>query len=201
MDLHLHRDHIETLHDRIDDVLLGMIENYGRIGADSIGFCEDWGTQLGLMIAPDMWREVFKPRFRKLCAAAAQHDLKVLMHSCGKMTDIIPDLVEVGVAALQFDQQKVHGIDTLAQYAGQVTYWCPVDIQAVLRTGDEAAIRGWARDLVENLWCGGKGGFIAGFYGDMPSIGVEPEWQNWACDEFVKAGAESQPRMNTDGHG
>ena len=190
IDLHLHRDKIEILHDRIDETLLAMIGNYGRIGADGIGFCEDWGTQLGLMIHPDMWREVFKPRFRRLCDAARKQNLKVLMHSCGKVTDIIPDLIEVGVDALQFDQQRVHGVDNLAKYAGRVTYWCPVDIQAVLRKGDEAEIRAWARELVGRLWCGGKGGFIAGFYGDEPSIGVEPELQIWACNEFVKAGVQ-----------
>ena len=190
MDLHLHRDRIETLHDRIDAILVAMIDNYGRIGCDGIGFCEDWGTQLGLMIHPDMWREAFKPRFKKLCDAAKKHNLKVLMHSCGKITDIIPDLIEVGVDALMFDQQKVHGLDNLAKYAGQITYACPVDIQAVLQTGDEAQIRAWARELVDRLWCGGKGGFIANYYGDNASIGTDPQCQAWACDEFVKTGVQ-----------
>ncbi|MFO7898482.1 MAG: uroporphyrinogen decarboxylase family protein [Planctomycetota bacterium] len=188
VDLHLHREQIETLHDRIDEVLAAMIEQYGRIGCDGIGFAEDWGTQVGLMIAPDMWREIFKPRFQRLCDAANQHGLRVLMHSCGKVTDIIPDLIEVGIDALLFDQQKVHGLDHLAAYAGQVTYMCPVDIQDVLQTGDEAQIRGWARQLVESLWCGGRGGFIADYYGDNESIGADPRWQAWAADEFIKVG-------------
>jgi len=191
MDLHLHRDRIETLHDRIDEVLLAMIEQYARIGCDGIGFAEDWGTQLGLMIRPEMWREIFKPRFERLAGAAKHHGLKILMHSCGKVTDIIPDLVEVGIDALLFDQQKVHGLDNLARYAGQVTYCCPVDIQDVLQTGDEATIRAWARDLIEKLWCGGQGGFIADYYGDNVSIGADPQWQAWAADEFVQAGVQN----------
>ena len=191
MDLHLHRDKIERLHDRVDEVLIAMIEQYGRIGCDGIGFAEDWGTQLGLMISPAMWREIFKPRFRKLCGAAKRHGLKVFMHSCGRITDIIPDLIEVGIDALLFDQQVAHGLDNLAKYAGQVTYMCPVDIQDVLQTGDEAKIRAWARALVDRLWCGGRGGFIADAYGDETSIGAKPEWQAWASDEFVKAGTKS----------
>ncbi len=190
MDLHLHRDKIEILHDRIDEVLLAMVENYDRIGCDAIITAEDWGTQLGLMIHPDLWREIFKPRFKRICDAARKHGMKVLLHSCGRITDVIPDMIEVGIDALQFDQQQVHGIDNLARYAGRVTYWCPVDIQAALQSGDEAVIRGWARTLVEKLWCGGKGGFIADFYSDGVSIGVPPEWQAWACNEFVKADAE-----------
>lgn len=188
MDLHLHREQIETLHDRVDEVLAAMIEQYGRIGCDGIVFAEDWGTQAGLMISPDMWREIFKPRFRTLCDTAKKHGLKVFIHSCGKITDIIPDLVEVGIDALLFDQQKVHGLDNLAAYAGKVTYMCPVDIQDVLQTGDEEQIRGWARQLVDRLWCGGRGGFIADYYGDNTSIGADPQWQAWASDEFVKYG-------------
>lgn len=194
MDLHLHHDEIEILHDRVDEILLGMIDMYGKLGCDGVMFCEDWGTQLGLMVHPNMWREIYKPRFRKLCQAAHERSLKVLMHSCGRITDIIPDLIEVGVDCLQFDQQQVHGLDNLATYAGRVTYWCPVDIQAVLRTGVEADIRAWARQLVEKLWCGGRGGFIGGFYGDEPSIGVKPEWQAWACEEFINVGVRKSNR-------
>jgi hypothetical protein len=190
MDLHLHRDQIEILHDRIDETLVAMIDQYGRIGCDGIGFAEDWGTQLGLMISPPMWREIFKPRFKRLCDAAKRHGMNVLMHSCGRITDIIPDLIEVGVDALLFDQQQVHGIDNLAKYAGQVTYMCPVDIQAVLQTGDEQQIRAWARTLVDRLWCDGRGGFIADYYGDNTSIGADPQWQAWASEEFIKAGTK-----------
>jgi uroporphyrinogen decarboxylase len=190
MDLHLNRDKIEILHDRIDEILIAMIDNYGRIGCDGIMTCEDWGTQLGLMIHPDLWREIFKPRFKRLCDAAKKHGMKVLLHSCGRITDVIPDMIEAGIDCLQFDQQANHGLDNLAATAGQVTYWCPVDIQRVLQTGDEGEIRAWARQLVDKFWCGGKGGFIAGCYGDNVSIGVQPEWQAWACDEFVKVGVQ-----------
>jgi len=190
MDLHLHRDKIEILHDRVDEVLLAMVENYGRVGCDGIMTCEDWGTQLGLMIHPDLWREIFKPRIKRICDAARKHGMKILLHSCGRITDVIPDMIEAGIDCLQFDQQANHGLDALAAAAGQVTYWCPVDIQRVLQTGDEGEIRAWARQLVDKLWCGGKGGFIAGCYGDNVSIGVDPQWQAWACDEFVKAGVQ-----------
>ncbi|MFH1731376.1 MAG: uroporphyrinogen decarboxylase family protein [Planctomycetota bacterium] len=190
MDLHLHRDKIEILHDRVDEVLLAMIDNYGRIGCDGICTGEDWGTQLGLMIHPRLWREIFKPRFERICGAAKKHGMKLLLHSCGKINDIIPDLIEVGVDALLFDQQVAQGLDFLASFAGKVTYQCPVDIQKVLQTGDEATIRAWARELVDKLWCGGKGGFIADYYRGIEAIGVQPEWQAWACDEFVKAGVQ-----------
>ncbi|MCX6377249.1 MAG: hypothetical protein NTU88_14660, partial [Armatimonadetes bacterium] len=59
------------------------------------------------------------------------------------------------------------------------------DIQRDLPTGDEAYIRARARELIDKLGSNG-GGFICGYYGDVRSLAVEPEWQNWASDEFAK---------------
>ena len=46
---------------------------------------------------------------------------------------------------LQFDQPDLHTLDFLAQFAGKVTYWCPIDIQTTLQTGDRGVIRAKAR--------------------------------------------------------
>jgi uroporphyrinogen decarboxylase len=139
------------------------------------------------MIHPNKWREMFKPGYIHLCRVAHQHDLKVFMHSCGKITAIIPDLTDAGIDVLQFDQPRLHGIDTLARFHGQVTFWSPVDIQTTLQKGDEAAIEADARDMVHKMG-GPDGGFIGGYYGDNPSIGLDPHWQDVACRAFIKYG-------------
>jgi uroporphyrinogen decarboxylase len=56
-----------------------------------------------------------------------------------------------------------------------------------LQTRNEDAIRAEARQLIDKLWCRG-GGFVAGFYSDEPSIGLDPKWQQIAMDEFMLAG-------------
>ncbi|MBN1866048.1 hypothetical protein JW916_02030 [Candidatus Sumerlaeota bacterium] len=191
IDLLVERDRIRALHDRIDGLLENMIRNHARAGADSVMFPEDWGTQQQTLIAPALWREEFFPRFRNLCALAHDLGLRVFMHSCGAVGDIVPGLIEAGIDVLQFDQPDLHGIDNLARHQenARIAFWCPVDIQKVLPTGDERLIRAKAREMVEKLWRG-RGGFIAGFYGDMASIGVRPEWQQWACEEFTRCGIQ-----------
>lgn len=186
VDLAIDRARLRILHDRIDDLLVQAIVHFAQIGADAIMFGEDWGTQLGLLIHPQMWREEFKPRFFRLCDTAKSLGLKVFMHSCGKMTDIIPDLIECGIDVLQFDQPRLHGLDHLASFSGRVTYWCPVDIQTTLQTKNINLIEADAIEMLRILWR--RGGFIAGYYGDNPSIGLEPEWQDYACRAFIKYG-------------
>jgi uroporphyrinogen decarboxylase len=115
MDLLLEQDRVAVLLRRIEDLLAEMIVQYAAAGADAVMFPEDWGTQKGLMIRPDTWRTVFKPGFGRLCAIAHEHGVKVFMHSCGKTTAIVPDLIEAGIDVLQFDQPQLHGLDKLAR--------------------------------------------------------------------------------------
>lgn len=187
MDLMLNPDQVRELLQRLENLLAAAIEQYARAGVDAIMFPEDWGTQDGLMIRPDTWRTFFKPGFEHLCDVAHQNGIKVFMHSCGKITVIILDLIEAGVDLLQFDQPTLHGIDILAQYHGQITFWCPVDIQKTLQTKDADQIAQEARHLVEALG-GPEGGFIAGYYQDNASIGLDPRWQNIACRAFMQCG-------------
>ena len=192
MDLVLEADRTHELHDHIDVMLEDMIRNYAAAGVDSVMFPEDWGTQNQTLINPDMWQEEFYPRFEKLCGLAHNLGIKVFMHSCGKIEDIVPGLMEAGIDVLQFDQPDLHGINMLAdhQKRGKITFWCPVDIQKTLQQRDEIVIRNRAKEMLDRLWRG-RGGFIAGYYGDNASIGLEPKWQNYACDEFRKPGTSA----------
>ncbi len=189
MALMLERELVVKLHDRIDKLVADMIANYAAAGADAIFFWEDWGTQTQTLVSPQLWREEFWPRFEKLCSLAHEHGIKVFMHSCGKIMSIVGGLIEAGVDVLQFDQPTLHGIDTLAafQESAKITFWCPVDVQKTLQTCDEQIIRTEARQMLDKLWKG-RGGFIAGYYDDNVSIGLTPEIQGWACDEFTKRG-------------
>jgi uroporphyrinogen decarboxylase len=185
----LEPEKMHRLHDRIDDMLEDMIRNYAAAGVDSIMFPEDWGTQTQTLISPKLWHQEFFPRFKRLCQAGHECGIKIFMHSCGAVGAIIPGLMEAGVDLLQFDQPTLHGIDTLAGYQekGKITFWCPVDIQKTLQTRDEELIRAEADELLAKLWKG-RGGFVAGYYGDNTSIGLDPKWQQYACDEFIKKG-------------
>lgn len=186
-DLLLERSKVDRLNEIVRNELLKAIDRWADAGAHGVGFCEDWGTQNNLMISPVMWREIFKPQFEVLAGRAHDHGMYVWMHSCGMITDIIPDLIECGVNVLQFDQPRLHGIDRLAQFAGQITFQCPVDIQTTLQTRDPKLIRSEARQLVEKLGAKG-GGFIAGYYGGNQAIGLTPDIQDHACKAFVEFG-------------
>jgi uroporphyrinogen-III decarboxylase len=187
-DVLLHRDEVEELQRRVVALLKEVIRNMARAGADAVFFCEDWGTQERLLVSPRLWRDLFKPGFAALIGEAKANGIGVWMHSCGCVYDIMGDLIEVGMQVLQFDQPSLAGIERLGrEFGGEVAFWCPVDIQRTLQTGDRDQIRAEARLLIEKLG-GYRGGFIAKNYGDLHGIGARKEWDDWAYEAFVEFG-------------
>jgi uroporphyrinogen decarboxylase len=189
VDLIAEREHIAELHERVTALLEAVIRRFAEAGADGVFFCEDWGVQDRLLISPAMWRDIFKPLFKRLCDTAHECGLHVLMHSCGYNWAILDDLAEVGIDCFQFDQTAIYGLERLAQKLRslQVCLYSPVDIQKVLPTGDQSRIVEYARRMVE-LFAGDGGGLIAKNYGDLHGIGVEPEWDRWAYEAFLEFG-------------
>ena len=58
---------------------------------------DDFATQRGMLVSPDLWRKFLKPRLAKLFAIGKRHGKPVWFHSCGDVTPILPDLIEIGV--------------------------------------------------------------------------------------------------------
>ncbi len=197
VDCLLEPERVRALNARVMDRIEAAVGRHAEAGADAVMFPEDWGTQDRLLMAPATFRDLFLPTFERLCGVAAERGLDVWMHSCGMIAAIIDDLIAVGVKVLQFDQPALYGLDRMAEaWGGRVTFMCPVDIQRTLQTRDAEAIRAEAAALVRTLGAGG-GGFIATRYPDEQAIGLEPAWQDLACDTFVEVGgwgADARPR-------
>jgi len=187
----LRPDLVRRLNDVVMDQLDAAVRKFASVGADAVMITEDWGTQQSLLMAPATFRALFLPTFHRLCGVAADCGVDVWMHSCGNVWQIIDDLIEAGIKVLQFDQPSLYGIDRLADaFGGRVTFECPVDIQRTLQSRDPDMIRDEARRLIDVLGARG-GGFIATRYPDEPAIGLDPHWQDVACNAFVQFGSHT----------
>jgi uroporphyrinogen decarboxylase len=186
-DLYLERENIETLADRIVEFDIAMIRNIasrfpGRI--DGFTFTDDWGTEKSLFISPALWREFFKPRYKKIFDACHDAGWHVWMHSCGHVNDIIGDLIDIGLNVINLQQPRALGIKEIGQtYAGKICFQSLCDIQHTLPFEDAAAIDAEAKLLLQN-WGTDTGGFILSDYGDGDAIGVPIEKKRIMFDAF-----------------
>ena len=67
---------------------------------DGISVSDDWGSQQNLLISPKLWREMFKPLYADYCRVTKAVGKYFFMHSDGNISSIYPDLIEIGVDAL-----------------------------------------------------------------------------------------------------
>jgi len=84
----------------IHEFYLRELEFWVTTDVDAISFMDDWGGQRQLLIPPPVWSALFKPLYRDYCELAHAHGKAVFMHSDGYITPILPELIEIGVDAL-----------------------------------------------------------------------------------------------------
>lgn len=152
--------------DRLLEIHLGNLDLFLKsVGPyiDVIVFGDDLGSQRGPQISPKMYREFFKPRHSLMWSRAKQlADVKVNLHCCGGVRELIPDLIDAGLDALNPIQTSCKGMDPRelkTEFGKDLTFWgggC--DTQAVLPRATPDVVRRHVRERV-SLFAPG-GGFV-----------------------------------------
>jgi uroporphyrinogen decarboxylase len=120
---------------------------------DIILFSDDYGMQTGPQISPGMFREFFKPHHQEIWQCAKKlAPVKVMLHSCGTITDLLPDMIDAGLDAVNPVQTNCKNMEPerlKSQFAGQITFWGGgVDTQHILPRGTPEEVRA---DVLKNL--------------------------------------------------
>jgi uroporphyrinogen decarboxylase len=180
MDTILEPDCVKIFLDRIMDLAVKILDRAAARGVDGIMIADDMGTQISLFFSPGAFRELFKPYYKKLAGEIHSRGMDFFLHSCGKVYDIVGDLVEAGVDVFQFDQPELSGSEVWArEFGSRAVFYCPVDIQKIMVSGDRRLIEEGALHMVNSFKKYG-GSLIAKDYPAWGDINVLPEWAQWA---------------------
>jgi uroporphyrinogen decarboxylase len=113
---------------------------------DVIGFGDDFGTQQGLQISPDLYRRLIQPYHRELYSLVhTRTRARVFLHSCGAIYDLIPDLIEAGVDILnpvQTSAAKMEPERLKREFGDRLAFWgggCDVQRTLPRATPEEVA--------------------------------------------------------------
>jgi uroporphyrinogen decarboxylase len=152
--------------DRLTERHLASLERFlGAVGPsiDIILFGDDLGMQTGPQISPAMYREFFKPRHALLWQRAKElAPVKVMLHCCGGVRELLPDLIEAGLDAINPVQITCAGMDPAGlkrDFGREITFWgggC--DTRQVLPGGTPGEVKEHVRRQIETLRPGG--GFV-----------------------------------------
>jgi len=145
--------------DRIHSFYVEEFEKWAATDVDGLMFMDDWGAQRSLLISPDMWRELFKPLYRDYISIAHKRGKYCFMHSDGYIIDILPDLIELGLDAIN-SQIFCMDVGTLGErFRGKITFWGEIDRQHILPHASVTEVAEAVRLVGESLY--DNGGVIA----------------------------------------
>jgi uroporphyrinogen decarboxylase len=151
---------INALLDRILEFNLRLIDNFCRFDIDAIRFGDDWGQQTGLIMGANLWREIIKPRVRQMYAAVKARGKFLFIHSCGKVEEIFPDLIECGVDVFNPFQPEVMDVfEIKKKFGDRLSFFGGISTQRTLPFGTVKQTKDEVRRLIENI--GKNGGYIA----------------------------------------
>jgi len=156
---HAFLDELMEIHMESLDRYLGTVGPY----IDIIQFGDDLGMQTGPMMSPRMYCEFFKPRHQLLWNRAKElADVKVMLHCCGGVRELLPHLIEAGLDAINPVQISCRGMDAgelKAEFGKDLTFWgggC--DTRDILANATPDQVAEHVKKQVEILRPGG--GFV-----------------------------------------
>ena len=153
--------------DRVTEMHLANLERFlGAVGEsiDVILFGDDLGMQSGPQVSPRMYREFFFPREQRMWARAKQlaPHIKIMLHCCGGVRELLPGLIEAGLDAINPVQITCRGMDPAGlkkDFGDQLTLWgggC--DTREIVSKGTPAQVRDYVRRQMD-IWRPG-GGYV-----------------------------------------
>jgi len=180
LDLAYNSKKFRKLLEMIHEFYLKDVENWAKSNVDAVFLMDDWGTNISMLVSPQMWRDIFKPLYVEYCDIIHSAGKKVLFHVDGFIEPIFGDLIEVGMDAIN-SQLFCMDIESLAEkYKGKVTFWGEIDRQQVLSFGKPDDVKK-AVQRVRNALDESNGGVIAQceWGTNNPKENIEAVYEAW----------------------
>ena len=166
MDLASAPDDVERLLDALLERHLAFLEKLCRAVGDVVDIVrlgDDLGMDRGSFMSPATYRRLFKPRHAMLCDYIRKHSsMHILLHSCGGIAALVPDLIEVGFEILNPVQTNCRNMEPerlKREFGRDVTFWgggC--DTRHILNRQSPAEVKRHVRERLEIFAPGG--GFV-----------------------------------------
>lgn len=175
----------ETCHEMMDKSVDASIRCLRQL-QDAVGdYCFAWGiaaddsgTQRSEFISPELWVEMIKPHYAKLCGWIHRHTKwKTFLHSCGSIYQLIPHMIDAGVDILNPVQTSAANMDPdrlMKEFGGKIVFWgggC--DTQRILSTATPDEVREHVRQRLRVFTQGGSGYIFNQVHNIQPNVPPE----------------------------
>jgi len=170
VDVLLNPEFVEELLDGILDIHLRMMDLIAaRVPIDAYFGGDDWCDQRTVLMGIRHWRRFFKPRLARMIAHCHELGLPYVLHSCGNVSPLVDDLIEVGLDGLESLQSEATNVYKVKRKAaGSLVLIGGMGVQRIIPFGTAEEVRAETERLIAEL--GRGGGYVL-----APSKPLPPE--------------------------
>jgi len=161
MDLAYGESEVFRLRDMLHEFFLKEMEMWAATDVDGVSFMDDWGSQKTLLISPVLWRQIYKPLYKDYCDILHSKGKFVFFHSDGNIEHIYPDLIEIGVDAVNSQLFCMNMEEIGEKYSGKIAFWGEIDRQNILPFGNPETVHSAVKRAASALLKHGRTGVIA----------------------------------------
>ena len=184
IDLITDRELAETILDIPFHYHLAAAKKLTQMGVDMIWVGDDIGAQNSMIVSPEIWRSIFKPRWAKFFSEikAINPNVKIAYHSDGVIDQIIPDMIEVGLDVLNPIQPAcLNPAELKKKFGKELCFWGSIDEQHTLPFGKPDDVR---REVLSRIDTLGKGGGL--ILGPTHHVQLDTPMENfWAMTNAI----------------
>jgi uroporphyrinogen decarboxylase len=157
LDVMVNTGFVEELLDRLTAYILQTMDLLlARFEFEAIAVSDDYGAQNAMVVSPSHWRRLIKPCLNRIYSMAKIHRRQIFHHSCGNITPIIGDLIDLGLDILHPIQPEAMDIHRLKKEDGKdVTVCGGIPPQGLLRTATPEQIKEEVCKLKRTMGAGG----------------------------------------------
>ncbi len=168
-----------ALMDAIVDVTMAIagdvLDEVGDI-VDIAFTANDLGTQNGLLISPETYRCLIKPRQRRfLDSIKSKTSAKIAYHTCGSVYPILGDFIDIGIDILNPVQPMAKDMEPARlkrEFGDRLSFWGAVDTQNVLPYGTVEDVKAEVERRIGELATGG-GYLLTPSHNTRPDVSTE----------------------------
>ncbi len=159
--------------DVVDAVLKHLVDYYFEVSQKTFDVASDvldiffmgndFGSQAGPLMGPEMFDRFMVPHMRRLCDLGHAYGLKNQMHCCGGIYELIPSMIDVGIDSLHAVQPSCTGMALArlkAEFGDKMVFNGAIDSHHTLMEKDPAGVKEDTRAVLATMMPGS--GYIAG---------------------------------------
>ena len=163
---------VHDLLDKITDYRVEYAKKVVEMGFKVAHHGDDLGTQTGTLFSKEMFREFVLPRLKRAWQPYNDAGIPIVLHSCGNLTELIPDMLEIGLRVLEPVQPCMDLAYLKREFGKDLVFWGGIETQNLLPFGTPEQVKRMARETIRTLGRGG-GHIIAPSQEIMNDVPIE----------------------------